>query len=90
MAATLFTDGSIHVIVLTGMPEDAVQIGTGETQVEAWASLERTPIQSAGRDAGEGAALRWAHSAGWISAPETLLEYGQVEAPASSQEGAAR
>jgi len=53
--------GSECVAVQTGMPEQAVRIGTGNTPRMAAGDLQATPIQSAGSDAEE-TALRWAAS----------------------------
>lgn len=67
-----YLDGSLHVLVETGMPQDPVYIGLGDTIEEARESLESTPVQSVGPDCGLHAALRWAHNAGWISDPDDL------------------
>lgn len=56
-----FRSGSMCVAVKTGMPEEPVEIGTGNTPREAAEDLQTTPIQSAGKDA-EATALRWAGS----------------------------
>ena len=69
-----YMDGTIHVAVLTGQPQDMVQIGTGDTQEEAYDNLQNTPIQSTGRDSGEASAIAWAQGAGWISMPEIEWE----------------
>lgn len=66
----VYRDGQQYVLVETGMPEQHVRIGVGDTLEEAQDSLVSTPIQSTGRDCGEASALRWAHGAGWISSPE--------------------
>jgi hypothetical protein len=65
-----YEDGSICVVVESGMPQDAVRIGVGDTWREAVDSLETTAIQSTGRDCGVAAALRWAASQDWISSAE--------------------
>lgn len=59
-------DGSLFVVVATGMPEQAVEVGIGNTPQEAAANLEPTAIQSVGRDSGRRSALNWARNAGWI------------------------
>lgn len=59
------------VVVLKGMPEQAVKIGTGNSIREAWQSLEATPIQSAGRHVDD-RALSWAKHAGWIDDIDAL------------------
>lgn len=64
--------GSLWIVVLTGMPEQSVRIGTGDTVHEAWGSLETTAIQSVGRDSGERAALEWAAASGWIEDTDAL------------------
>lgn len=66
-----YLDGSDYVVVVTGQPEHAVQIGVGSSVEEAWQALQDTALQSVGLDCGEAAALRWAHGAGWISAETT-------------------
>ena len=76
-----YRDGDLWVVVLTGMPEDAVEIGIGNTVEEAWTSREDTAIQSVGRDSGEDSALSWAHVAGWFSGAD--LEPADVEAGAA-------
>lgn len=64
--ATWMRDGSMYVCVVTGMPEQAVRIGVGDSADEAWKSLQATPIQSIGRDGGVSAAISWATGAGWF------------------------
>ena len=64
-----YRDGQLWVVVETGAPSDPVRVGVGDTLREARASLEATAVQSVGCDAGESAALRWAHGAGWIGDP---------------------
>jgi hypothetical protein len=78
MSARLYVDGAMYVIVLTGHPTDAVRIGTGDTVAEAWETLETTGVQCVGTDGGVAGALRWAHYAGWISAPDSLVCRGEV------------
>lgn len=63
-----------RVVIESGQPHEAVQIGTGRTWREALADLSPTPIQSTGRDGGVTAALRWAKHAGWIDDVEGLEE----------------
>ena len=63
-----FRDGSLYVAVLSGMPEQHVEVGTGDSRREAFESLAATPIQSTGRDSGVRAALCWARGKGWITA----------------------
>ncbi len=70
----VYRDGDNWVVIETGMPEHAVQIGIGGTLREAYDSLEITAVQSAGRDGGRASALAWAHNAGWIGDPESLEE----------------
>jgi len=53
------------VAVLTGMPEQNVRVGIGDTCLEAYEALQGTAIQCTGRDCGEAAALEWAVGAGW-------------------------
>ena len=65
--ATIYRDGEGFVAVLTGMPEDAVEVGIGGSPGAARLDLEPTPIQSVGRDGGLSAALRWAQGARWFS-----------------------
>lgn len=73
MSRYTYEDGSLCVVVETGMPEHNVEIGIGDTWHEAIDSLQTTAIQSTGRDGGRDAAIRWAHGAGLISGP-TLEE----------------
>ena len=68
------TPAYFRVVVETGMPQEAVQIGTGRTWREAFSDLSPTPIQSTGRDGGVATALRWAKHAGWIDDLEGLEE----------------
>ena len=56
-----YRSGSECVAVEVGMPNEAVQIGTGPTPRAALESLQATPIQSAGRHA-ESSAILWAQS----------------------------
>lgn len=70
----VYRDGNLWVVLQTGMPEVAVQIGIGETLREAYDSREGTPVQSTGRDSGRLSALTWAHNAGWIGDPDSLEE----------------
>lgn len=64
---TYYSDGITIVAVVTGQPEQAVQVGMGETPREALSSAESTPIQSAGR---MGEATRKALA--WFSSREDL------------------
>lgn len=58
--AILYRHGSDWVAVLTGQPQDAVEVGCGSTREEALASLDATPVQSVGRDNPSGACeSRW-------------------------------
>lgn len=66
MSTRGYRDGGLWVVVRNGMPEHNVEVGVGETLLEARESLESTPIQSVGPDGGMFAALRWAHNAGWV------------------------
>lgn len=70
----VYRDGDLWVVLETGMPEDNVQIGVGDTLREAYDSREDTAIQSTGRDSGRQSALTWAHNQCWISDPESLDE----------------
>jgi hypothetical protein len=54
------------------MPQDAVEIGIGDSYAEAISSLEATPIQSVGRDSGENNAHKWAQNSGWIEDVDAL------------------
>lgn len=74
MSDSWYTYGSDYVVVRTGMPEHAVELGIGATYEEAVESLYATPIQSTGPDSGERAALRWAVGAGWIDSLDDLVE----------------
>lgn len=79
-----YEDGSLCVVVETGMPERNVKIGVGDTWREAVESLESTAIQSVGRDCGLSAALEWAVGAGWISRADldaVEVDWSEVEAP---------
>jgi len=49
---SVFRDGEGWIVVETGMPEDNVRVGAGDTLREAYEALDSTPIQSTGRDAG--------------------------------------
>jgi hypothetical protein len=69
-----FKDGTNFVVILTGQPQDSVEIGVGATVAKAWENREATAIQSVGRDSGEAAALRWAVGAGWVSDCVTIEE----------------
>lgn len=80
----VYRDGNLWVVLETGMPEDAVQIGIGETLREAYDSREGTPIQSTGRDSGRASALAWAHGQGWIGSPESLDSVDDPELPEES------
>lgn len=53
--------GDGWTVVVSGMPEAAVEIGQGGTLKEAFANLEDTPIQSVVRSP-EATALRWARN----------------------------
>lgn len=75
----VYRDGNLWVVLETGMPEDAVQIGTGETLREAYDAREGTPIQSTGRDSGRLSALTWAHNQGWITVTVCQLDRFTVE-----------
>jgi len=55
-----------YLLLRTGMPEQAVRYGIGNTYAEAVNGLTETPIQSTGRDGGVFAALRWLNSEGTI------------------------
>lgn len=79
MSDNWYTDGDFYVVVRTGMPQDSVRIGTGESYDEALESLEITPIQSTGRDSGLSSALRWAENAGWISSADLDDDDGPEE-----------
>lgn len=68
--AHLYRDGDLWVVVQTGMPEQAVQIGVGETLEAAAADLKATPIQSTGIDNGIKNTLEWAYGAEWISSDD--------------------
>ena len=70
----VYRDGSLWVVLETGAPHDAVQIGIGETLREAYYSREPTAIQSTGRDSGRADALVWASNEGWISDLHSLDE----------------
>jgi hypothetical protein len=74
MSTNWYLDGSVYVCVRSGMPEQHVEIGCGDSYREAVANLESTAIQSVGRDGGVASALAWAHGAGWISDPDELEE----------------
>jgi len=67
-----YLDGAQYVVIKTGMPEQAVQIGIGDNPDEAIENLEETGIQSCGHDSGLSAALSWSNNAGWISHPRKL------------------
>jgi len=54
---SVFRDGEGWIVVETGMPEDNVRVGAGDTLREAYDSRDGTPIQSVGRDSGLAAAL---------------------------------
>jgi hypothetical protein len=75
----VYRDGELWVVVETGMPQDNVQVGVGDTLREAYDSREGTAIQSAGRDSGLRAALRWAEGAGWIDSVSGLDEVDDAE-----------
>lgn len=62
-----YRDGSDWIVVVSGMPEQNVKVGVGNTLREAWENLQATAIQSVGRDGGEEDALSWAHGAGWCA-----------------------
>ena len=70
----VYRDGDLWVVLETGRPEDAVQIGVGDSLREAYDSREGTAIQSTGRDHGRADALAWAHGQDWISDPDSLEE----------------
>ncbi len=70
----VYRDGNNWVVLEIGMPQDAVQIGIGDTLREAYEAREDTAIQSTGRDGGRASALAWAHNADWISEPDSLEE----------------
>lgn len=70
----VYRDGDLWVVLETGQPQDAVQIGIGDTLRAAYDSREGTPIQSTGRDSGRQSALTWAHNQGWIGDPNSLDE----------------
>lgn len=70
----VYRDGNLWVVLETGQPQDAVQIGIGDTLREVYDAREGTPIQSAGRDSGRLSALTWAHNQGWIGDPDSLDE----------------
>jgi hypothetical protein len=73
MSDTWYVDGDQYVVVRSGQPEQSVEIGMGSTYADALDTLETTPIQSAGPTGhAEQSALRWAHSQGWISDPDSL------------------
>lgn len=77
--AHVYTDGDLWVVVETGMPEDAVQIGIGDTLREAYDLSESTPIQSTGPYGGAAAAIAWAHGQDWLSAPASLIAIDDAE-----------
>jgi hypothetical protein len=74
-----YRDGSDYVVVVTGQPERSVEIGVGRTVADAWRNRQTAPMQSVGRDCGEAAALRWAHGAGWCSAPRPSVSSDDFE-----------
>lgn len=63
-----YRDGELWVAVYTVSPDRSVHVGVGETREEAFAALDRTPIQVEGRAIDR--ALAWAHGAEWISSPD--------------------
>jgi hypothetical protein len=60
-----YRHGSWWIAVQSGMPEQPVRLGYGETRERAAATMEPTAIQSAGRYP-HSAAIRWALHAGWL------------------------
>ena len=78
MTTTYYRSGHECIAVETGMPEQPVQIGTGNTPREALENLQATPIQSAGRDAGE-RALDWAKRNWEIGSTLELLEVTEAD-----------
>lgn len=68
-----FRDGSDYVLVRSGQPQDAVEIGIGHSHDDAINSLEGTAIQSTGRDGGLRSALIWAQHAGQLTPPDDLV-----------------
>lgn len=82
---SVYRDGTMWVVVETGMPQDNVYIGVGETLGDAYTNREMTPIQSTGRDSGTGAALRWAEGADWIETAAGLEAVDDAELHAVAQ-----
>jgi hypothetical protein len=75
-----YRDGTQHVVVMTGQPEHAPQIGTGRNLQEAVGDLQTVAaVLCTGPDSGVSAALRWAHHADWIGDPEQMEYLGTVE-----------
>jgi hypothetical protein len=82
----VYRDGDLWVVLETGMPQDAVQIGIGDTLREAYDSREGTAIQSTGPDGGRASALAWAHNAGWIGEPDSLDDEDDAELTADEDD----
>lgn len=101
MSESAYLYGDEVVLIVTGMPEDAVEIGIGRDLTEARKSLEATPIQSVGPvGSAERAAIGWAHGQGWwddsddlvpadelLEPPECECECGCAESATTTDDG---